>query len=221
MAGFGGFRLGITFPRETWDTMRDWFGRGTGQHHQTRRMFLDRVGEAMVNEEIPRAFAASGPGWKSLVIREGRPLLDSGKLSKSFKYTVTPNGKAIDIGSDKVQFPTHQFGAEGADKRVAVRAYSNLPGGPYLHIPSNQIPVASRRRLRWEDFPGSFLLKRGDGWLWVQPAGVSRRKNLRIVAFLKKAVEIPARPIINITDAVWSRFMGFWRDILLMGTERL
>jgi phage gpG-like protein len=56
-----------------------------------------------------RGRSPTGKAWASPVLRDGRPLRDTGVLANSFSYTVT--GRGFELGSSHAGAAVHQFGA--------------------------------------------------------------------------------------------------------------
>lgn len=206
----------FTLPSGEWNRLRDAFGRNTRLFHDVRAKALAECGRVMVSDEIPRVFARSGPGWPSLRYREGKPLVDTGKLMRSVKWGLANGEKTLYIYSQQHYADTHQFGAGALGGPDALRIeakgkYLSVPGGPYVHVPfARELSDQQRRHFRpFTDFPGARLLRGKRGWIIAVPEKIGKRRWIAIAA-LRKAVMAPARPLVVLTEAIMDRFGDIW-----------
>lgn len=194
--------------------MRESFGRSTKRFHGVRTTVLAECGRVMVEEEVPRVFAQSGPGWASLLHRRGKPLLDTRKLSRSFKWGMTNGDKTVYVYSQEDYAITHNLGTLAGGGEVKVNAknkYMSVPGGPYVHVPfAEELSDQQRRKFRpFTDFPGARIFKGKRGWIIAVPEKIGKRRWIAIAA-LRKAVSVPARPMLVLTQAIMDKFGGIW-----------
>ncbi|MDD5305388.1 MAG: hypothetical protein PHS14_20000 [Elusimicrobia bacterium] len=114
---------------------------------------LSVIGRRIVNTEIPRVFAAGGPGWPA-PRRGGDPMRDRGLLGKSFVWRLEGTKKLI-IGSPHPGAHTLNVGAPPV--RILPKK------GDWLTIPfSPNLSTAERLTFNLRLFPNVvFLPKRG------------------------------------------------------------
>lgn len=98
---------------------------------------LDTVGNTIV-EHVRLGFTESadpyGTPWLPLKNRQGQPLRDTGRLMNSITHRVT--GNAVEIGTNVLYAPTHQFGAKqgafGRTKRNGPIPWGDIPARPFF-----------------------------------------------------------------------------------------
>ena len=126
-------------------------------------------------------------------ITSGTPLHSrTGNLRRSLRFGVSGNNMGelqSFIYSDMVYAPIQETGAQGDNAIKAKRAYSSVPGGPYLNIPlsPNKTPAGVTRMQAREVFnAGGYLVQARSGkWLV--------RLNDQNMFVLKKEIEFPPR----------------------------
>lgn len=83
---------------------------------------LDAVGQTLVGNVqlgFDKSVSPYGTPWLALKHRQGKPLIDSGKLRSSVNYQVS--GNSVEVGTNREYAAVHQFGAD-----IARAAYSKL-----------------------------------------------------------------------------------------------
>lgn len=86
------------------------------------REAMAREAESLAKRGFATSTAPSGARWQSLKNRNGKPLLNSGTLSK-FSYKVTPNGFILYAGAG--YFVHHQHGTTKIPARPMVPSESS------------------------------------------------------------------------------------------------
>jgi hypothetical protein len=150
--------------------------RALGQRYNPTAV-LSVIGRRLVNTEIPRVFAAGGPGWK-IPLRGGAPLRDRGILGKSFVWRVA-GARTLLVGS------THP------GSRLLNRGGTVVPKtAQWLTIPfAPNLSTTERITFKLRAFKNVFFLRKGPKLLAIQRQG----KSTRLIAVLVKSVTIPAR----------------------------
>jgi hypothetical protein len=142
----------------------------------------------------------------------------TGEGKRSFKYQLTGTSLENLIasvysgavgGSILVYIPVHEFGAMGEKRIKAKRAYSKVPGGPYLNIPMPANLTAKAGVARYNAYEvfraGGYLAKVGGAaqkWFVMSKDGVPMFK-------LQKYVEIkPRLGFFDIADDQTKQLIG-------------
>lgn len=137
------------------------------------------------------------------------------------------------IYTDSKYAPVHELGSTGllGGPITAKRAYSNVPGGPYLNIPlsNNKTEAGVMRESAREIFnAGGYIMKSKRGnWLVMKPTGMittdrdGRKVNVAVPMFvLKKSVSIPARLKMLITaDEEMPTLLSSLNQVILDGVS--
>jgi phage gpG-like protein len=121
---------------------------------------MTEAGEIMVRSVLPQVFrdsGAPGPRWKDPVLRPGgKPLLDTGRLSKSITYTATDRelvvGVPSGLGALSKSARVHQYGATITAKNVPylifpIRGATGMK--PVGWVKKKQVTIPQRRFLFW------------------------------------------------------------------------
>lgn len=91
-----------------------------------------------VKDHFDKGNSPEGVPWVPLRIRQGRPLLDTGRLRASIQGRVTATG--VQVGTNAIQAGVHQFGATIRAKQGKYLAIPLADGGIAL-VPSVFIPA--------------------------------------------------------------------------------
>lgn len=177
--------------------------------------FVDRMPDYLY-DEARKIFADRAARAHAQVQENTRTKLKrrTGQLARSIKFQVSGGDlrtleasvyASKTVGSEEIVYAkTHEFGATIRAKR----AYKNVPGGPYLNIPTdNNKTTAGVTRLSAREVfnQGGYLQRFPSGrWGVVQP-GVG------LMYILVKQVKIPAR--LGMRDAVDAQLPGLMDDL--------
>jgi phage gpG-like protein len=113
------------------------------------------AGEAALTE-LRRGFRNSrdpyGKPWAELVLRDGKPLRDTGRLANSFSLRLTPNGFTI---GTPIEFAyVHQFGATIVPVRA--KALRFKPRGSKRFVTLQKAVIPARKMLPEGDDLGTW-----------------------------------------------------------------
>jgi phage gpG-like protein len=155
---------------------------------------LETVGGMAV--EIIRGHIHEGRGWSPLAPAtaayrgEGRPLRDTGGLRDSITFSRV-DGRTVRVGTNK---PYARIQNNGG----VVRAKKNwlwIPG-PGLRKLQRRYGYSPTEVLRGLKAEGYSVFRMGRTMAYKKPG---KRSKLRVAYYLKKSVEIPARPFFYLT----------------------
>jgi phage gpG-like protein len=105
--------VAVKIPRATFDALKSKIRNPVEP--------LEAVGQYVCKTGMPAAFAAGGYGTWPSVLREGRPLIDTGALMGGFVSSMGADGRSVVItntGRPKMIQGVHQFGATIRAKNV-------------------------------------------------------------------------------------------------------
>lgn len=96
---------------------------------------MERIGRYLVASTLWRFERERGPDGKPwlksarAIAEGGQTLTDTGRLRGSIAYTVSDDGRAVEVGSNVAYAAIHQFGG-----RAGKGLRATLPARPYLGI---------------------------------------------------------------------------------------
>ena len=133
---------------------------------------------------------------------EGKTLLDTGDLVKSFSYKI--EGDRILIGSKLRYARIHQFGGTIKPKKAKT-----------LCIPATK---EARRLSKARGVKGALEEFKKKGYrIWFEPhaiMGQSKRGKPKVLFYRKKEVEIPARTYVYLDEGDWTEITNMVREWL-------
>jgi len=94
-----------------------------------------------------------GTPWKPLVLRKGKPLLDTGRMRASATLVPRPNGFMIVIGASYA--PTHQYGKKGI-KPIRARALAWKVRGSNKRFFAQSVDIPQRMMIPPTDNIGPY-----------------------------------------------------------------
>lgn len=210
MSGFTGFSAKVTGSGQLVAQLQ-----GVARTASDTRALLQDAGYYMSTKAIPTIFrTGGGPAqWPAPVLRDGKPLLDTGVLRNSISYGI--RGARLTIGSHLEYSALQQWGTAG------------LPGGvlkpkkgKFLAIPNPYVLKPSERQNRRpRDFPNAFFNAYPFPALWLKKG---KGKNAKIVPifFLHRWVRIRARPFLFFTDEHMTVMTQRWTKIIQIQARR-
>lgn len=136
---------------------------GKGPNAEQFRHELLTACASAAHSALEDSFATStdpyGNKWKAVRSRTGKPLLDTGVLASSYKFSVTRSGFAV--GTGLYYAATHQYGAIIRAKnapylRFAVRGTPTVknPRGPLSWVRAKQVTIPQRQQVPEESTGG-------------------------------------------------------------------
>ena len=107
---------------------------------------MTRIGRVMVTDtdlNFRRSQGPDGRPWRPLKSRKGQPLRDTGRLQRSIVFDA--NKKQVEIGTNVLYAPTHQFGAVIKPKKGPFLIFPVAgPGGKKRFVFARQIEIPAR-----------------------------------------------------------------------------
>lgn len=113
--------------------------------------FLNELGQRLV-ESFKYGFRESkGPNndaWKTLTHRDGKPLIDTGRLRRSIGFKLSNDNKSLSVGTNVIYARIHN---EGLDQDVQVKPHSRritMAFGKLLESPKSVDVKAHTRHVK-------------------------------------------------------------------------
>jgi hypothetical protein len=167
------------------------------QHRYGPTSVLSVIGRRIVNTEIPRVFAAGGPGWPA-PHRGGAALRDRGILGKSFVWRLE-GSKTLIIGTPHPGAHTLNVGAPPVRILPKNGKWLTIPFAPNLST-SERLTFSLRR------FPGVFFRPKGTRLLAFSKA--EKGGPPRLVAVLVRGIGGSGEPHIEKREFLSWRLYG-------------
>lgn len=102
----------------------------------------DRIGSSLKNQ-VRAGFKAGrspyGQAWKSVLLRQGQPLRDTGRLQSSVDYAASGDG--VTVGTKLIYARVHQYGAVIKAKNAPFLVFPNGQGGLFR---KKQVTIPAR-----------------------------------------------------------------------------
>jgi phage gpG-like protein len=97
---------------------------------------IGRTMETRIGMGFRNSVSPWGDAWADLKSRDGRPLVDTGRLKSSISTQVSgdPGGQYVEVGTNVEYAPYHQFGATIDVKAKSIDIYRSLKkSGDFAH----------------------------------------------------------------------------------------